>query len=138
MKDEVKKFLNAYGDFVTKVTSKPSLNQSSLDERMKEIDSSSDIKSARLITAALGLGSETGEFVEIVKKIFLQGKPANEDNIFHMKRELCDIMWYWVTAGMALKLDPYEVIKENQDKLEARYGEKFKVDRSEHRKDGDL
>ena len=138
MKDEVKKFLNAYGDFVTKVTSKPSLNQSSLDERMKEIDSSYDIKSARLITAALGLGSETGEFVEIVKKIFLQGKPANEDNIFHMKRELGDIMWYWVTACMALKLDPYEVIKENQDKLEARYGEKFKVDRSEHRKDGDL
>jgi len=55
-----------------------------------------------------------------------------------MKRELGDIMWYWVTACMALKLDPYEVIKENQDKLEARYGEKFKVDRSEHRKDGDL
>ena len=75
---------------------------------------------------------------EIVKKIFLQGKPANEDNIFHMKRELGDIMWYWITACMALKLDPYEVIKENQDKLEARYGEKFKVDRSEHRKDGDL
>ena len=74
MKDEVKKFLNAYGDFVTKVTSKPSLNQSSLDERMKEIDSSSDIKSARLITAALGLWSDTGDFVEIVKKIFLQGK----------------------------------------------------------------
>jgi NTP pyrophosphatase (non-canonical NTP hydrolase) len=55
-----------------------------------------------------------------------------------MKRELGDIMWYWATACMALKLDPYEVIKENQDKLEARYGEKFQVDRSEHRKDGDL
>ena len=91
-----------------------------------------------MLTAALGLGSETGEFVEIVKKMFLQGKPASEDNIFHMKRELGDIMWYWATACMALKLDPYEVIKENQDKLEARYGEKFEVDRSEHRKDGDL
>ena len=55
-----------------------------------------------------------------------------------MKRELGDIMWYWATACMALKLDPYEVIKENQDKLEARYGEKFEVDLSEHRKDGDL
>lgn len=138
MKDEVKKFLNAYGDFVTKVTSKPSLNQSSLDERMKEIDSSSDIKSARLITAALGLGSETGEFVEIVKKIFLQGKPANEDNIFHMKRELGDIMWYWVTACMALKLDPVEVILENQKKLEARYGEQFTINQSEVRTKGDL
>jgi NTP pyrophosphatase (non-canonical NTP hydrolase) len=138
MSDEVRKFLNSYGEFVTKVTSEPRLDQKSLDARMKEIDSMSPIKSARLLTAALGLGSETGEFVEIVKKIYLQGKPASEDNIFHMKRELGDIMWYWATACMALKLDPYEVIRENQDKLEARYGEKFEIDRSEHRKDGDL
>ena len=138
MSEEARNFLKNYGDFVTKVTSEPSMNQSSLDERMKEIDSTSPIESAKLLTAALGLGSETGEFVEIVKKMFLQGKPADEDNIYHMKRELGDIMWYWTTACMALKLDPYEVIKENQDKLEARYGEKFEVDRSEYRKDGDL
>ena len=138
MSEDVKKFLNNYGDFVTKVTSEPSLDLNSLNNRMMEIDSSSTIESARLLTAALGLGSETGEFVEIVKKILLQGKPTSEDNIFHMKRELGDIMWYWVTACMALKIDPFEVIKENQDKLEARYGEKFEVDRSEHRKDGDL
>ena len=135
---EVKSFLNRYGEFVTKVTSEPSLNQVSLDSRMKEIDSSSPIESARLLTAALGLGSETGEFVEIVKKMFLQGKPASDENIFHMKRELGDIMWYWTTACLALKLDPFEVINENQGKLEARYGEKFEIDRSEHRQDGDL
>ena len=68
----------------------------------------------------------------------IQGKPASEDNIFHMKRELGDIMWYWTTACASLGLDPYEVISENQKKLEARYGEKFEVDRSEVRKDGDL
>lgn len=138
MSNIVREFLNNYGEFVTKVTSEPSLDQSSLDARMREINSSSNIESARLLTAALGLGSETGEFVEIVKKIFLQGKPASEENIFHMKRELGDIMWYWATACIALKLDPYEVIKENQDKLEQRYGEKFEVDRSENRKEGDL
>ena len=138
MDKEVRKFLSSYGEFVTKVTSDPSIDQSSLDARMKEIDSSSPIESARLLTAALGLGSETGEFVEIVKKMFLQGKPASEDNIFHMKRELGDIMWYWTTACAALELDPYEVISENQKKLEARYGEKFEVQRSEVRKEGDL
>ena len=138
MSEETRKFLASYGDFVTKVTSEPSLSQPSLDERMKEIDSSSPIESARLLTAALGLGSETGEFVEIVKKMFLQGKPANEDNIYHMKRELGDIMWYWATACVSLGLEPYKVISENQKKLEARYGEKFEVDRSEIRKDGDL
>ena len=138
MSDEVRKFLNSYGEFVTKVTSEPSLDQASLDARMKEIDSSSPIESARLLTAALGLGSETGEFVEIVKKMFLQGKPASKDNIFHMKRELGDIMWYWVTACASLNLDPFEVISENQEKLAARYGEKFEVQRSEIRKDDDL
>ena len=138
MSDEARNFLNSYGDFVTKVTSEPSLDQSSLDERMKEIDSSSPIESARLLTAALGLGSETGEFVEIVKKMFLQGKPASEDNIYHMKRELGDIMWYWATACMALDLDPVEVISENQKKLEARYGEQFTINQSEVREKGDL
>jgi NTP pyrophosphatase (non-canonical NTP hydrolase) len=84
------------------------------------------------------LGSETGEFVEIVKKMVLQGKPADEDNIFHMKRELGDVMWYWVTACMALDLNPVEVIAENQKKLEARYGEQFTINQSEVRVKGDL
>jgi NTP pyrophosphatase (non-canonical NTP hydrolase) len=137
MSNEVKKYLNEYADFVTKVTSEPSLKSSSLKERIDEIDDAG-IFSPRLLTAALGLGSETGEFAEIVKKMFLQGKPPSEDNIFHMKRELGDIMWYWSTACMALNLDPFEVIEENRAKLEARYGEQFEVKRSEHRKDGDL
>ena len=138
MSDEVKKFFSTYGDFVKKVTSEPSLDLDALKQSLEDVESKSPIESARLMTAALGLGSETGEFVEIVKKMFLQGKPPSEENIFHMKRELGDIMWYWVTACSALDLDPFEVIKENQDKLEARYGEKFEVRRSEVRKEGDL
>jgi len=138
MSDEIKKFFNTYTDFVTKVTSNPSLNLEDLNARFTEIENESNIKTPRLLTAALGLGSETGEFVEIVKKMFLQGKPASDENIFHMKRELGDIMWYWVTACAALDLDPFEVITENQKKLEARYGEQFEVQRSEVRKDGDL
>ncbi len=138
MSDEVKKFFSTYGDFVKKVTSEPSLDLDALKQSLEDVESKSPIESARLMTAALGLGSETGEFVEIVKKMFLQGKPPSEENIFHMKRELGDIMWYWVTACSALDLDPFEVIKENQDKLEARYGEKFEVQRSEVRREGDL
>ena len=138
MSEEIKNFFSTYTDFVTKVTSDPSIDLDSLKNSFDDIESSSPIKTPRLLTAALGLGSETGEFVEIVKKMFLQGKPPNEDNIFHMKRELGDIMWYWVTACAALNLDPYEVISENQEKLAARYGEKFEVKRSEVRKEGDL
>ena len=138
MSEEIKKFFTTYTDFVTKVTSDPSIELDALKESFDEIEKKSGIKTPRLLTAALGLGSETGEFVEIVKKMFLQGKPPSDDNIFHMKRELGDIMWYWITACAALGLDPYEVISENQEKLAARYGEKFEVQRSEVRKDGDL
>ena len=138
MSEEIKKFFTTYTDFVTKVTSDPSIDLDTLKKSFDAIEANSSIKTPRLLTAALGLGSETGEFVEIVKKMFLQGKPPSEDNIFHMKRELGDIMWYWVTACAALDLDPYEVINENQEKLAARYGEKFEVGRSEVRKEGDL
>ena len=138
MSEEIKKFFSTYTDFVTKVTSEPSIDLDALKKSFDEIEQNSGIKTPRLLTAALGLGSETGEFVEIVKKMYLQGKPPSEDNIFHMKRELGDIMWYWVTACASLNLDPYEVISENQEKLAARYGERFEVQRSEIRKKGDL
>ena len=138
MSNEVKDFFSTYSDFVTKVTSEPSLEMEALKNSLDDINNNSSIEVPRLLTAALGLGSETGEFVEIVKKMILQGKPASDDNIFHMKRELGDIMWYWTTACASLGLDPFEVILENQKKLEARYGEKFEIDRSEVRKEGDL
>jgi NTP pyrophosphatase (non-canonical NTP hydrolase) len=133
-----KEFFSIYCDFVTKVTSDPSLDLNALKASLEDIQNTSEIDVPRLMTAALGLSSEGGEFVEIVKKMFLQGKPPNEENIFHMKRELGDIMWYWVTACMALKLDPVEVILENQKKLEARYGKEFTVNQSEVRAKGDL
>ena len=135
---EADKFFNTYCDFVTKVTSDPSLSIDSLKESLQSIHDESEIDVPRLMTAALGLSSEGGEFVEIVKKMFLQGKPENDENIFHMKRELGDIMWYWVTACMSLGLDPVEVILENQKKLEARYGEQFTINQSETRAKGDL
>lgn len=138
MTQEVKDFFSTYSDFVAKVTSEPSIDLDALKRSFDDIENNSNIKTARLLTAALGLGSETGEFVEIVKKMILQGKPPSDENIFHMKRELGDIMWYWTTACASLDLDPFEVINENQKKLEARYGEKFEIDRSEVRKEGDL
>ena len=138
MTQEVKDFFSTYSDFVAKVTSEPSMDLDALKRSFDDIENNSNIKTARLLTAALGLGSETGEFVEIVKKMILQGKPPSDENIFHMKRELGDIMWYWTTACASLNLDPFEVINENQKKLEARYGEKFEINRSEVREDGDL
>ena len=131
-------FLNQYLRFVDAVTSEPSRDKEAFLARINELyDQGCDV--ARLHTAADGLVAEGGEFMEIVKKITFQGKPFNEDNVFHMKRELGDVMWYFAQACMALRLDPYEIIEENIRKLEARYpGGKFEISRSEVRKEGDL
>ncbi len=131
-------FLNQYLGFVDAVTSEPSKDRDAFIARINELyDQGCNV--ARLHTAADGLVAEAGEFMEVVKKITFQGKPYNADNIFHMKRELGDVMWYFANACMALGMDPYEVIEENVRKLEARYpGGSFDITRSEVRAEGDL
>jgi NTP pyrophosphatase (non-canonical NTP hydrolase) len=117
---------------------------SRLDELDGNYDSATnthgpDINVPLLLTAALGLAAETGEFCEIPKKIFFQGKPLTEENVFHMKRELGDVMWYWINACRALNLDPNDVIEENVNKLKSRYpGGEFDVHQSENRQTGDI
>ena len=127
-----------YLEFVYTVTSAPSTDHKILEARLAELDANgADV--SKLLTAALGLTAESGEFTEVVKKIFLQGKPYNEENVFHMKRELGDICWYLAQACMALNTTFDEVIEMNVDKLKARYpGGEFDVHKSENRKEGDL
>ena len=127
-----------YAQFVDGVTSQPSKDFDAFIYRLQELNGeNSDIH--RLLTAAVGLSAESGELTEIVKKIIFQGKPYNEDNIYHMKRELGDIMWYLAQACMALDTDFDELMAMNVEKLGARYPEgAFDVHYSENRKAGDL
>ncbi len=128
-----------YLDFVHDVTSAESLDYAALLTRMNKLELEDDCNLSQLLTAALGLTAESGEFTEIVKKIILQGKPYNEDNVFHMKRELGDICWYIAQACMALDTTFDEIIEMNVDKLKKRYpGGEFNVHQSENRKEGDL
>ena len=128
-----------YLDFVKGVTSDPSLDWPVLAARLSELEVTDDCNVSQLLTAALGLSAEAGEFTEVVKKIFLQGKPYTEENVFHMKRELGDICWYLAQACMALDTTFDEVIEMNVEKLKARYpGGEFDVHKSENRKEGDL
>lgn len=133
--------LNKYSKFVEQVTSSESNNFDYLQNRIQELrnDPQNIFNPSLLLTAAIGLAAEGGEFAELPKKIFFQGKPFNEEVRFHMKRELGDIMWYWINACRALDLDPNDVIAENVNKLESRYpGGSFDPYYSENRKDGDL
>ena len=126
-----------YEHFVDAVTSDSSKDFVALADRMGELDrQGANIE--RLLTAAVGISAEGGEFTEIVKKMVFQGKPWNEDNREHLIIELGDVLWYVAQACMALEIDFDDVVKGNVKKLEKRYpGGSFSIDKSEHRATGD-
>lgn len=130
--------LNLYSDFVRAVTSDPSNHTDRLIARITELDQDPDVNVSLLLTAAIGLGAEGGEFQEIVKKMLFQGKPLNDEAKWHMLRELGDVIFYWINACRALNIDPNEVIAQNVKKLEARYPGGFSVERSENRNKDDI
>ena len=126
-----------YKNFVETLTSEPSKDVEVFIERLKELDDT--LNAALLATSGLGLASESGEYAEIVKKMLFQGKAPSEENIFHMKRELGDILFYFTLACILLHTDINEIEEMNRDKLAARYAElTFSIDNSENRKPGDV
>ena len=129
--------LDKYALFVDGVTSDPSKDYQSFLKSLSALDGEgSNIH--RLLTAAVGISAEGGEFMEIVKKIIFQGKPWNDDNREHLIIELGDVCWYVMQACMALGVSLDEVVEGNVDKLKKRYpGGDFDVHYSENRKEGD-
>lgn len=127
-----------YIEFVRQVTSPASTNLEDLTNRLDVLQSEgADVP--RLLTAALGISAEGGELVEIIKKILLQGKSYNKENVIHMKKEAGDVLWYVAQLCMALGTDFDELMEINYQKLSARYPEgTFNVYKSENRKDGDI
>ena len=127
-----------YAIFVDGVTSDPSIDYQSFTESLDNLDGEG-ANIQRLLTAAVGLSAEGGEFMEIVKKMVFQGKPWNDDNRKHLVIELGDVMWYVMQACMALDVSLDEVIAGNVEKLKKRYpGGEFNVFQSENRAEGDL
>ncbi len=129
--------LDKYLNFVDGVTSDPSKDYKSFIESLHHLNGEgSNIN--RLATAGVGLAAESGEFLEIVKKMVFQGKPWNADNREHLIIELGDIMWYVAQACIALDISFDDVIRGNVRKLEKRYpGGSFSVEKSEVRVAGD-
>ena len=127
-----------YVEFVDQVTSAPSKDNAQLIARIAALKANGcDIE--RLLTAALGISAEGGEFMEIVKKITFQGKPWDEANLDHLKIELGDVMWYVAQACMALDISLEEVLDRNIEKLSKRYpAGTFDAYYSENRRAGDL
>jgi len=136
MKDET--LLVDYIRFVDEVTSEASKDPQEFSDALDIIDETSGVSPERLITAAMGICAEGGEFTEVVKKCVFQGKPMDEHTMYHLKRELGDIMWYIAQGCIALEVPLEDIIWMNIEKLEARYPNGFEQFRSENRKDGDV
>lgn len=127
-----------YLEFVDAVTSNPSKDADAFEYRIQELRGEG-FETHRLLTAAVGMSAEAGEFTEVVKKIVFQGKPVTEDNLFHLKRELGDILFYLVEGCIGLDTTLDEILQMNVDKLSSRYPEgSFNVYRSENRVEGDV
>ena len=130
--------LDNYTQFVDRVTSPASKDFNALIARYGELKGEG-CNIERLDTAASGLCSESGEFMEIVKKLKFQGKPYNDANKEHLTKELGDIIWYAAQAALALGVRLDEVIYTNTLKLAARYpNQMFEVGYSENRAPGDI
>ena len=129
---------NEYQKFVDNLTSTTSKYHTEYITRLNELKiQGCDI--TRLDTAISGLMAESGEAMEILKKLKFQGKQWNEDVRFHLKREAGDAIFYWVNFCIALGYNPNDVIAENVKKLESRYpGGSFDPFYSENRAVGDL
>ena len=136
MTDE--RLLLDYTRFVDEVTSEESKDPQAFSDALDIIDETSGLPPERLITAALGITADGGEFAEIIKKACFQGKPLDDDAQYHMKRELGDVMWYIAQACIALDCTLEDIIYMNIEKLEARYPDGFDSFRSNNRKEGDV
>ena len=127
-----------YTKFVDAVTSDESRDFVAFSDRIVSLDEKG-ANIERLLTGAVGINSEGGEIMEIVKKLIFQHKPWSEETIYHLKRELGDVMWYVVQCLIALDCSMEEIVGMNVDKLKARYpGGEFDPFYSENRQEGDL
>ena len=90
-----------------------------------------------LLQGVMGMSGESGEALDIVKKIMFQGHELNEATKEHLIRELGDVLWYVATTAEALNVPLETVMQTNIDKLRARYPKRFDAERSRHREEGD-
>lgn len=91
--------------------------------------------------ALFGMASEIGELHGIFQKKIQHGYNMAEYDQYtmeHAKKEVGDILWFVAEFCTANDWDLEDIMKINIDKLKARYPDGFSVDKSLHRKEGDI
>jgi len=146
MSNPSKASLNIYGanvdskevrehrEFVDSVTSEATKDCDTFIERLDELqDMPRFNQPQRVLTGAIGICSEGGELLDIVKKLIFQGKQPSAELRVKLKNELGDVMWYvqQILIGMDWSLN--EILAENTRKLSGRYPDGFETEKSENR-----
>ena len=84
----------------------------------------------RLLHAGIGLSTESGEFLDALKKHIFYGKELDKVNL---AEEMGDMFWYMAIVADELGFEFEEVMERNITKLKARYGDKFSEEKAEKR-----
>ena len=112
--------LNKYKQFVEAVTSKPSNDLTTFMDRCDELDANyvgdgvhgPDVNVPLLLTACIGLAAESGEFIEVSKKMYFQGNPLTAAEVFQLTRVFGDVLWYSITPCRPYNLDHNDFLAE--------------------------
>ena len=75
-----------------------------------------------LVHAGYGFASESGEFLDVLKKQHAYGKPLD---LVNLKEEVGDLLWYAAIACRGLGITLEEAAATNIAKLAKRYPERF-------------
>lgn len=74
-----------------------------------------------LMHAAAGISGEAGEVLDLIKKIWANGKPLDPETIDKLIEELGDMMFYMQGMMNLLGVTPSDVRTMNVNKLDKRY-----------------
>ena len=88
-----------------------------------------------ILYACLGLSGESGEFIDIIKKWIFHEKDLD---IYHLKRECGDILWYVTMLCYSFGWDIEEIMKINIEKLKTRYPNGFDINIANNRDENDI
>lgn len=80
------------------------------------------IKNIRLLHGAIGIATESGEFLDALKKHLYYGKSLDNTNLIE---ELGDLLFYISLCANVLGISLEEIKQINHNKLKARYDQKF-------------
>jgi NTP pyrophosphatase (non-canonical NTP hydrolase) len=75
-----------------------------------------------LLHAAIGISTESGEILDVMKKHLMYGKDIDRVNI---AEEVGDVLWYVAIILRSLDLSFEDVMEMNINKLQKRFPEKF-------------